>query len=154
MDLRLCLQKTVTGFDIPSNDRFKKWVSLVLGHQPSQKTELTIRIVDTAEIRQLNAEYRQKDKPTNVLSFPSEIPEAFSLNVKYLGDIVICAPVVVDEAKQQGKVAIAHWAHLTIHGVLHLLGYDHEQEQEAAVMEAMEIELLGELGYPNPYLEG
>lgn len=154
MDLRLCLQNTVTDFEFPSNYRFKKWVSLVLNRYHPQATELTIRIVDAAEIRQLNADYRKKDKPTNVLSFPSDIPEDFSLNVKYLGDIVICAQVVVDEAKQQGKAAIAHWAHLTIHGVLHLLGYDHEEEQDAAVMEAVEIELLGELGYPNPYLEG
>lgn len=153
MHVRLSLQNTVLDLDVPSLYRFKKWISVALKSSPEQEIELTLRIVDVAEIKQLNADYRKKDKPTNVLSFPSEIPDDFLLNVKYLGDIVICAQVVLDEAGAQGKEPLAHWAHLTIHGVLHLLGYDHENDEDAAVMEAIEIELLGELGYPNPYSE-
>ena len=151
---KLTLQNTVSDVEVPSMYRFKKWVSTVLPHQA---VALTIRIVDVAEIQQLNKDYRNKNKPTNVLSFPSESPDDsfwddFLLNEPYLGDIVICAQVVCDEALQQEKAIIAHWAHLTLHGVLHLLGYDHENDEEAHVMETKEIALLAELGYPNPYV--
>ena len=154
MDLVLNIQNTVSDSDIPSKYRFKKWASAVLNcHEVPKKLELSIRITDVAEIKQLNGQYRKKDKPTNVLSFPSEIPEDFLLNTHYLGDIVICASVVRKEAKEQGKELMAHWAHMTLHGILHLLEYDHENDHDAAVMEKMEVDLLAELGYPNPYNE-
>lgn len=111
-----------------------------------QPHELTIRIVDDTEIRQLNRSFRGRDKPTNVLSFSyDDHPQG------YLGDVVICAPVVVLEAEEQGISAEHHWAHLVIHGVLHLLGYDHEIQEQADKMESMEIALLAELDISNPY---
>ena len=100
-------------------------------------------------MRDLNARYRGKDRPTNVLSFPADLPEAVELPL--LGDIVICAPVVHDEARQQGKSPAAHWDHMLIHGVLHLLGYDHESDREAEEMEALETRALQILGWPCPY---
>ena len=111
--------------------------------------ELTVRIVDEAEITALNRQYRGKDGPTNVLSFPyEEIPGIAS---DLLGDVVICAPVVASESVAQDKPLEAHWAHMVIHGVLHLLGYDHHKEGEASRMESTEAELLADLGYANPY---
>ncbi|KZZ19879.1 rRNA maturation RNase YbeY, partial [Oleiphilus sp. HI0080] len=111
--------------------------------------ELTIRVVDTPEIQELNANYRDKDKPTNVLSFPFEAPEHIELDL--LGDLIICAQVVNAEAKEQNKDEKSHWAHMTVHGVLHLLGYDHIDDIEADEMEGLEIKILHELGYANPY---
>jgi probable rRNA maturation factor len=118
---------------------------------PLGPLEQTIRIVDEAESRLLNREYRGRDKPTNVLSFPAELPPGL-LDYQCLGDLVICAPVVEREALEQGKRAQAHWAHLVVHGMLHLQGMDHQTETEAAEMEALEIEILHTLGHTNPYL--
>ena len=111
-------------------------------------TAFTIRIVDEAESQELNRRYRGKDKSTNVLSFPYD---GDMLDVPILGDIVICGPVVAMEAQQQGKEPRAHWAHLVVHGCLHLLGYDHVQESEAEVMEACERKILAGMGFPDPY---
>lgn len=128
--------------------------------------ELTIRVVGAAESRKLNRTWRGKDKPTNVLSFPSAptltLPRAArgragrgQGEVRHefgeLGDLAICAPVVAREAREQGKPAPAHWAHMVVHGVLHLLGYDHEVERDAEIMEAREADILAGLGYSNPY---
>ena len=110
-----------------------------------------IRLVDEAESRQLNRDYRGKDRPTNVLSFPFEAPP--EVLTPLLGDLVICAPVVVREAREQGKPADAHWAHMLVHGVLHLLGYDHLEPAEADEMEALERDILAGLGFPDPYRE-
>lgn len=128
--------------NIPTNVQFKKWAKAAL----RVDTEVTIRIVDEAEGRALNLAYRGKDYATNVLTFPLiETPHL-------MGDIVICAPVVAAEAVTQNKPLEAHFAHLTVHGMLHLGGFDHETEAQAELMEAIEIQILAKLGYANPYL--
>lgn len=138
------------GFtDIPTLDLFKRWVGQSL-QQAYADLEQSIRIVDEAESQQLNLAYRAKDKPTNVLSFPAEVNEL--IDYDYLGDLVICAPVVAAEAAVQGKSLEAHWAHMVIHGMLHLQGYDHIKDSDAAQMESLEIEILAALGHTNPYL--
>lgn len=113
--------------------------------------ELAIVLADDGTVRELNRRYRGQDKPTNVLSFPADLPA--DLDLPLLGDLVICAPVVAREAAEQGKSLQAHWAHLVIHGCLHLLGHDHIEEDEAEAMEALERQLLAGLGYPDPYSE-
>ena len=113
-------------------------------------SDMTIRIVDEREIQLLNQTYRHKNSPTNVLSFPAEIPEEIELPL--LGDIIICSSVVEKEAKEQGKSPESHWAHMVIHGTLHLLGYDHLNDTDAEEMESKEIEILSHFGYSNPYL--
>ena len=122
----------------------------------SATTSLTIRVVGNAESRVLNRTWRGKDKPTNVLSFPSGdfVGDKLDTTVSgesSLGDLAICAPVVAREAREQDKPAKAHWAHMVVHGVLHLLGYDHENDRDAAVMEAREVAILGTFGYADPY---
>jgi probable rRNA maturation factor len=121
---------------------------------------LTIRVVGAAESRRLNRTWRAKDKPTNVLSFPAAplapgstgVPSRFpAKHFSELGDLAICAPVVAREAREQGKPAQAHWAHMVVHGVLHLLGFDHEHDRDATVMEALETKILAQFGYDNPY---
>ena len=139
---------------LPTPEQFQVWVEAVLAFETIPEAELTIRIVDESESASLNEEYRCKSGPTNVLSFPFEIPtevvqELPDLNL--LGDLVICAPVVSKEAEQQGKEEIAHWAHMVVHGTLHLLGYDHLQQEEADVMESREISIMEKLGFENPY---
>lgn len=138
------------GFDCPSEEEIIAWLTPLL--IPYQKNaSLSISVIGLEEMRALNHQYRQKDKPTNVLSFPclipGDIPEGF------LGDLVFCAPVIEEEAKTQSKTSTAHWAHLLIHGTLHLLGYDHETESEALEMEKIEIQTLNQLGFPDPYGE-
>ena len=113
--------------------------------------ELTVRIVDAPEATELNARYRGVDRPTNVLSFPFDTPAG--VDVALLGDVVICAPVVAREASEQGKTPEAHFAHMVVHGILHLAGYDHEHASEAQRMEALERGVLASLGYPDPYRE-
>lgn len=132
----------------PSAQDLQRWVDIALQDRPDG-AELTIRIVDKAESQTLNSNYRGKDKPTNVLSFPFEAPPEVDLNL--LGDLVICAPVVEEEALEQGKTLLQHWAHMVIHGVLHLLGYDHLDDAQAEQMESLETRLLAELGFPDPY---
>lgn len=118
-------------------------------YQPD--VEVTIRIVSLNEMQALNRQYRQKDKPTNVLSFTMEIPDGMVLFPKPLGDIVICADVVNEEAALDNIPPLSHWAHMVIHGTLHLLGYDHETNQEADVMQAIEANFMQQLGFNNPY---
>jgi probable rRNA maturation factor len=113
------------------------------------EAELTLRITDSAEVQQLNKTYRDKDQSTNVLSFPADLPP--ELNIPLLGDIIISAEVVEQEALEQGKSSEAHWAHMVIHGTLHLLGYDHIDDNDAEAMESLETQLLSQLGYANPY---
>lgn len=141
--LDFSLQLASQAADIPSAAQFKRWVRAAL----RVETSLTIRVVDEDEGRQLNASYRGKDYATNVLTFPlTEEP-------LLMGDIIICAPVVAREAIEQGKSLLAHYAHMTVHGVLHLHGYDHEMDAQADLMEAMEIAIMHKLGFSNPYAE-
>lgn len=135
---------------LPTSEQLKAWVDAALTGFV-EEAELTVRIVERDEIQQLNRTYRHQDKPTNVLSFPFEAPPGVELPL--LGDVVICAVVVADEAQQQGKPLMAHWAHMVVHGVLHLLGYDHIEDNEAEEMEGLEVEILAELGVANPYAE-
>ena len=142
------IQYAVTVDGMPEESEIRQWVLQTLPEQ-NKASELTIRVVDEAEITALNRQYRGKEGATNVLSFPYEaIPGVAS---DLLGDVVICAPVVASESVVQNKPLDAHWAHMVIHGVLHLLGYDHHQDDDAHKMEVRETELLDSLGYANPY---
>ncbi|HQX91483.1 MAG TPA: rRNA maturation RNase YbeY [Thermomonas sp.] len=140
---------------IPAAASFRKWVAAALAGR-IREADLAIRIVDSEEGRALNRHYRGKDYATNVLSFPAELPEGLPKGVKFplLGDLVICAPVVAREADEQGKPRNAHYAHLTIHGCLHLLGMDHIDPREAEAMEQLERDILAGLGVPDPYQDG
>ncbi|QIB52886.1 rRNA maturation RNase YbeY [Pseudomonas sp. OIL-1] len=142
------IQRATEASGQPDDESLRRWAGLALRGKPGH--ELTIRLVDADESRELNHEYRGKDYATNVLSFPSDLPP--ELNIPLLGDLVICVPVVLQEAAEQGKTAEAHWAHMVIHGCLHLLGYDHVEDTEAEEMETLERQLLGELGISDPYL--
>ena len=133
---------------LPRRPEMLRWVSAALAAEATSG-EVSIRVVDEAESRALNRAYRSKDKPTNVLSFAAELPE--EVEPRLLGDLVICAPIVAAEAAAQGKSVQAHWAHLVVHGTLHLLGYDHERAADARRMEARETRILAGLGFPNPY---
>ena len=148
MSIEVEVQIVSEARDLPRTSAFRDWARAALADR-RENAELVIRIVDEAESADLNATYRGKSGPTNVLSFPFEAPPPVESDL--LGDLLICAPVVVREANEQGKPAAAHWAHMVVHGSLHLLGYDHETESEAAEMEALEGEILGRLDYPNPY---
>jgi probable rRNA maturation factor len=133
---------------VPHARSFARWANAAFAgagvRRARDSAELTIRVVGAAESRKLNRTWRGKDKPTNVLSFAADAP--------VLGDLAICAPVVAREAREQGKAPAAHWAHMVVHGVLHLLGYDHENDRDAAQMEARETKILAQLGMPNPYV--
>ncbi len=134
----------------PDPSSLRRWVRAALtAGGCGDDAELSVRIVDEAQMRELNGRYRHQPRPTNVLSFPAELPA--ELDLPLLGDIAVCAPVVLREAREQGKTAEAHWAHMLVHGTLHLLGYDHIREDEALAMEALETRLLTSLGYPAPY---
>lgn len=134
---------------VPDEDDIRRWISAALAGQREADTEISLRLVDEAEMGQLNETWRGKQGPTNVLSFPADLPAGLGLPL--LGDIVVCAPVVQREAAQQGKAEDAHWAHMLVHGTLHLLGYDHIDDDDAEVMEALESRILGTLNYPCPY---
>ncbi|SBS31365.1 Endoribonuclease YbeY [Marinomonas spartinae] len=146
LDLQIACEATD---NVPSSDEFKQWVTTALPLS-GDEYEVTIRLVDEEESQALNNEYRGKDKPTNVLSFPFDAP--MELDIPLLGDLVICAQVVEREAIEQEKPLLHHWAHMTIHGILHLRGYDHINDDEAEEMEALETQLLASLNIPDPYL--
>ena len=133
---------------LPAAVSFRRWAAAAAQGR-IKRADLAIRLVDAKEGRALNRHYRGKDYATNVLSFPVELPPGVTLPL--LGDLVICAPVVAKEALEQGKPLAAHYAHLTVHGVLHLLGLDHDDEREAEAMELLEREILAGLGIPDPY---
>ncbi len=140
---------TETQQDLPDEATLSDWLTHII--TPFQdNAEITVRIVDAAESQQLNFEYREKNKPTNVLSFPFEAPPGIELDL--LGDLVICKQVVEQESVQQQKPLRSHWAHMIVHGSLHLLGYDHIEDEEAEIMEGLETEIMGELGFEDPYI--
>jgi len=139
--LSLFVQYASQSIVLPTRQQFRRWVKAAL----QRDVQCTLRVVDESEGRKLNHDFRGKDYATNVLTFVYDDTEPLS------GDIVFCTPVVEREAAEQGKQAIAHYAHLTVHGVLHLQGYDHETEGDAAKMEALETALMVKLGYPAPY---
>jgi probable rRNA maturation factor len=156
--LNLDLQLATTVSELPSHTDLQHWANLAL--QPIspalQPVELTIRLVDDAESQQLNQMYRGQDKPTNVLSFPFDVPAGITAadlsgDYRLLGDLVISAPLVGREASSQHKPLLHHWAHLVIHGTLHLQGYDHSNQEQAVEMEQLEIDLLAQLNITNPY---
>ena len=137
-----------TSTQLPEQTDLEQWVAAAVA-QHRDEAEVSVLIVDTEEGAELNEQWRGKQGATNVLSFPSGLPA--ELNLPLLGDLIICAPVVEREAQEQSKALQAHWAHMMIHGTLHLLGYDHIIEAEAEEMEALETKILAELGYPDPY---
>ena len=152
MKLAVDFQIACDDENLPSKIQVEEWLTLALPN--NENVEMVVRIVDERESEDLNSSYRQKDSPTNVLSFPFELPgelPADALENNYLGDLVICASVVREEAKQQSKTLLSHWAHMVIHGCLHLQGYDHIEPAQADEMEAIEIEKLAMLDINNPY---
>ncbi len=135
-----------------SEDELKRWATDTL-NQLNEDGGICICIVDEKTMSNLNGQYRKQHKPTNILSFPSELPKEIQEELNILGDMVICPTVLLDEAEQLNKPLKDHWAHICVHGVLHLLGYDHIKEDEAKKMQAAEINLLAKLNIPNPYSE-
>nr|WP_314115971.1 rRNA maturation RNase YbeY [uncultured Aggregatibacter sp.] len=146
IDLQIaCEQET----GLPTAEEIEQWATAAVQPQ-SDEVEMTVRIVDEAESHELNLNYRGKDRPTNVLSFPFECPDEVELPL--LGDLVICRQVVEREAQEQDKPLMAHWAHMVVHGSLHLLGYDHIEDDEAEEMESLETQIMTGLGFADPYL--
>ncbi len=134
----------------PDQKHIQRWLDVAL-EGFNQDTEIVVRIVGEQESAELNEQYRLKPGPTNILSFPVEIPEGIELNL--LGDLVVCAPQLEKEALEQHKALLDHWAHIIVHGVLHLLGYDHIDETQAELMEEKEIAILQQLNIKNPYIQ-
>jgi probable rRNA maturation factor len=154
MRLHLSVQFASEHADIPDRAYFRHWVKATMPVLPAtaKSAELCIRIVDEAESTALNQTYRNKTGPTNILSFQlHDFDKDHDAENLYLGDIVLCAPVVFTEATAENKLALSHWAHLTVHGTLHLLGYDHHTDEDAIIMEGHEIKILTGLGFDNPY---
>lgn len=149
--LTLDIQVASSAKALPTQAMISQWAETALkqAKHSKEETEISVRIVDNEESQSLNHQYRGKDKPTNVLSFPADLPPG--LNIPLLGDLVICAPVVQEEAQAQKKTEEAHWAHMVVHGTLHLLGYDHIEDHEAEVMEQLETDILTAMGYAPPY---
>jgi probable rRNA maturation factor len=148
--IRVDIDNACSATDIPSDAQFLQWATAAL-QGIRQRADIAIRIVDETEGAALNAQYRHKNYATNVLSFPSDLPESYEPPL--LGDIVICAAVVAREAQEQNKALLAHWAHMVVHSCLHLMGFDHIDDADADVMEAKEVAVLHALGFANPYEE-
>ena len=148
VNLDLDLQIACESSKLPSQAQFEHWAQIALAEHRNE-AELSIRLVEIAESAELNLQYRQKHGPTNVLSFPADLPP--ELELPLLGDLAICKQVVEREAQEQGKACHDHWAHMVIHGTLHLLGYDHIDDDEAEIMDPLEIALLKTLNISNPY---
>ncbi len=164
MRLEISIQPAVGQDDLPSEEDCKRWlndaVQIIDATPSTHPSQLTLRFVDETEGQALNQQFRNKNYATNVLAFPSVFPEELPPELvaelgdfHYLGDLVICPNIVRQEAREQGKSISAHYAHLLIHGLLHLYGFDHETESDATHMETLEIQILGQLGYANPYAD-
>ncbi len=151
MAYQIDIESNSKSQQIPALVDLERWISVALQSQKLEEAEVSVYIVDEDESQELNAQYRGRDYPTNVLSFPADIAE--EVGVPLLGDLVICAPVVEREAQAQGKTLQAHWAHMLIHGTLHLVGFDHIDDDEAETMETLETQIVTGLGYPAPYQE-
>ena len=148
MSVEADVQYAATSEGLPGAEQIRGWVEAAVAGRRVD-ADLTVRLVDEAEITALNRRFRGRDRPTNVLSFPfGEMP---GVEIPLLGDVVVCAPVVSREAREQGKAERAHWAHMVVHGTLHLLGYDHVEPADAEIMEQTEKDILGSLGYGDPY---
>jgi len=161
VDVQLALDET-SSVEVPENKQIQQWAAAAIkaarnedNQGKNQNTQMTVRIVEEAEISQLNEDFRHKTGATNVLSFPFVLPPGIPENesAQPLGDLVVCAAVVNKEAKEQLKNNSAHWAHIVIHGTLHLLGLDHQNKKEAYDMESLETNTMFELGFPDPYKE-
>lgn len=150
MRLTVSVQYVAARAGLPAQPTIAKWAGAALRGIRKERITLSVRLVGTKESARLNRRYRAKPGPTNVLSFPFACPPGAHTDV--LGDLVICAPVVRREARQQGKAERAHWAHMVVHGILHLRGYDHKNRKDAATMETLEIRILKGLGFPSPYV--
>lgn len=150
--LQVDIEVASDGLSVPGAADIERWISAALsmaGRLQQPEAEVSLYVVDEEEGRELNLQYRNKDYPTNVLSFPADLPEELALPL--LGDLVVCAPVVEREAREQDKLLTAHWAHMLVHGTLHLLGFDHIEDAEADEMEALETRILAQLGFADPY---
>lgn len=146
--LEMTLSEQLADDDyVPDVQQCEHWANLA--SMEEQNTIASLQVVSAQEMQQLNLQYREKNSATNVLSFPMQLPDEVGINL--LGDIAVCASVITDEAKQQAKSLDAHWAHMIVHGMLHLQGYDHVEDEQAGEMEALEIKILKQLGYANPY---
>ena len=154
MPVEFEVQRVSTSASIPDDERFRLWAETALAGK-GENFSFGIRVVDEDEAQRFNREYRHKDYATNILSFPTDLPEDLPEDIRHsqLGDLLICAPVVTREALQQHRSELDHWAHLLVHGILHLLGYDHQRADEADVMESLETEILAKLGIGDPYRE-
>ncbi len=145
--IELSISDGINKDALPTEEKFQQWAQA--SYLGDDEVIASLQIVSSDEMQVLNKEYRARDKPTNVLSFPMELPDEVGINV--LGDLALCDEVIEAEAKQQGKVAEAHWAHMVVHGMLHLQAYDHIKDDEAEMMEAKEIDIMKALGFENPY---
>jgi probable rRNA maturation factor len=150
MNTHIDIQHATTDPIAFSDEQLTNWANLALTTRQTS-AELTIRLVDKNDITQLNHLYRKQNKATNVLAFPANLPDEIALDYPLLGDVIICPEILLEESLSLQKPLIAHWALIVIHGVLHLLGYDHIEEEDARVMQALEITLLAQLGFDNPY---
>ena len=141
--------------NIPPREHFNAWAKIVLLHEKNSTAEISCYITHKAEIQSINNQYRKQNKPTNILSFPFDAPPGLpqDAHAHFLGDLIICPDIIEQEALDQKKECLHHWAHITIHGILHLLGYDHIQDDDAEIMEALEIKLLQQLSINDPYRE-
>ena len=145
--IELSVSDGVNEAILPAEEKFQHWAQA--SYSGDKEVIASVQIVASDEMQRLNKEYRDRDKPTNVLSFPMELPDEVGINI--MGDLALCDEVIESEAIQQGKTAVSHWAHMVVHGMLHLQGYDHIKDDEAVVMEAKEIEIMKSLGFENPY---
>lgn len=150
MKHRIDLQQAYEGSLPVGKSVLISWANLVLKEE-IKPVELTLRLVELEEISQLNQSYRKKEGPTNVLAFPSHLPSSIKLKYRFLGDVILCPQILEEEALSQSCSIEAHWAHIVIHGILHLLGHDHQEEEEERLMQTEEIRLLAQLGFSNPY---